>query len=433
MKTKSFIIAAMAACIGTVCLGSCNQEEEIASQGGDNELTKLKVTTRTEGETTRPKDAIIYLFNKAGICTNIITSAELNNSKGTQIDPGDYKLVAIGSNNLSNYDLPNKLNANDSSVIKLNDGASHSDLMIATDNITMTEGETTQANITLSREVICTKNITIEKVPTDITKAELTISPMYKEIRFDGKYTNDIDSIKINLDKDTEEGKWIYKGDSIFSLPSKGNPTIKLTLASSGTTKEYTITGNKPLTKNHLVKLDIVYNEALKAYLSTNFTQPEWEGTETINCEISDKNITNVESDVIPVRGKTYNKYYVVSVDYYTQTAVLLRMKGDDNIDSKEKMEAAAALIKIIDGAVSKWRLPNEEEIRYVLNNCALAEGDTVYSDQVKPGAYYCMIDGKISTANLEIDKDNNRQISMNPDSGYSAATIFRPVIEIKY
>ena len=58
----------------------------------------------------------------------------------------------------------------------------------------------------------------------------------------------------------------------------------------------------------------------------------------------------------------------MVSVDYYTQTAVLLRMKGDDNIDSKEKMEAAAALIKIIDGAVSKWRLPNEEEIRYVLN-----------------------------------------------------------------
>ena len=239
MSTKNYVFAAVAACLGAISLGSCNQEEEMTYQGGENGMSKLKVATRTEGETTQPKDAIIYLFNNTGICTNIITSAELNNNKGIQIDPGDYQLVAIGSNNLSNYNLPDKINASDSSIIKLNEGATNTDLLLATDNITLTEGETTNTSITLNREMICFKNITIEKVPAEVKKAELTLSSMYKSIRFDGKYTDDLDTIKISLAKEAGTDKWTYTGDSIFSLPSKGNPTVKLTLVSDDATKEY--------------------------------------------------------------------------------------------------------------------------------------------------------------------------------------------------
>ena len=128
METKAIIIAAIAAGIGMVCLGSCSQNE-MAYQGEDKDASKLRVTTRTEGEPTPPKDAVIYLFNKEGKCTNIISSAEVNNSKGTQIEPGDYKLVTIGSNHLSNYTLPDKTSANDSSIIKLNEGITNTDLL----------------------------------------------------------------------------------------------------------------------------------------------------------------------------------------------------------------------------------------------------------------------------------------------------------------
>ena len=77
MKTKRLIFAAIAACLGMVGLGSCNKEEAVY-QGGEKEMSRLRVMTRAEGESTPPKEAKIYLLDKDGKCTNIVDLEDFN-------------------------------------------------------------------------------------------------------------------------------------------------------------------------------------------------------------------------------------------------------------------------------------------------------------------------------------------------------------------
>ena len=260
---KEFIFAAIAACVGTVCLGGCTNDE-MANQGENQETSKLKVITRTEGTTTAPNEGLIYIFNNKGKCTDIINAKDFANNKAISTTPGKVKLIAIGADDLSNYSLPDKENATDSSEILLNEGKNYSDLLLITDSATLDEGVTNQINIILNREVLCIKEIKIEKVPTDIKSAAIKIAPVYKTIKLNGKYAENTDTLKFSLVKDAQTGNWINKEDSVFSLPSKGNPTIILTTASDNVKKEYTFQATKPLRKNYCVKLNITYKEGLK-------------------------------------------------------------------------------------------------------------------------------------------------------------------------
>ena len=45
MKTRKVRVAAVAACLGTVCLGSCTVDE-VVNQGGEQDLSKLRVIGR---------------------------------------------------------------------------------------------------------------------------------------------------------------------------------------------------------------------------------------------------------------------------------------------------------------------------------------------------------------------------------------------------
>lgn len=429
MKTKNVWMAAKAACLGIICLGSCTQEE-MAYQGGKQETTKLKVMTRAEGEATPPNDARIYLFNQEGKCTNLIGTDDINNNHGIEATPGAYKLIAIGSNDLSVYKLPDITDATDSSCIQLIGGKRQTDLLLASENITLDEGETTQIKLTLNREVICIKDICAKKIPADVTETEIIISPMYKNIRMNGKYTSDTDSVKLILTKDTEEGKWIYKGDSIFSLPPKGNPKVTLRLKTATNTTEYTYQTSKPLTKNHFVKFDIVYKEALKTYLCSSLVAPEWEGTDSVKCEFNEKDGTIVSGD-IPVAGQVYHEYFVISVNPADRTAVLLRRTGEKNIASEAFMNQRAYEInKPNDATIDHWRLPTQEECEFFLKNLNIKTKEATLD--IIEGSYYFIKDNKIGRIQLTV-KNGKREITAYPDSGYDKNYIYRPVIDISY
>ena len=240
MKNNRFYYAAVAACVVLCSLGSCSQEE-MAYQGEQKDISKLKVMTRTDDESSKPEEGKIYIFNQNNVCIDTISPSALRDNTPTRIKPGTVKLIEIGSNDLSAYNLPYKSTVTDSSIIKLNNGRALTDLILGTTTTTLEEGETTQTDITMSREVICLKHLTADNIPDDIIGTEIMVGPMYKNIKLNGKYTNDVDTIRIALQKDpNEEGVWVYKGDSIFSLPSKGNPSFILRLKTCDTTTEYT-------------------------------------------------------------------------------------------------------------------------------------------------------------------------------------------------
>ena len=430
MKIKNLSYAAIAACLGMVGLGSCNKEEAVY-QGGEKEMSRLRVMTRAEGESTPPKEAKIYLLDKDGKCTNIVDLEDFNKN-GIPATPGGYRIIAIGSNDLSAYKLPEQAEANDSSIIKLNSGKKLTDLLLDTEDITLNEGETTQLNMTLNREVICIKDVNADKIPKDVIGTEIIIGPMYKNIRMDGKYTDDTDSIRIALTKDTEDRKWILKGDSIFSLPSKGNPKVILRLITPKNTQEYSYQTTKPLTKNHFVRLDLVYREGLKAYLSASLSAPIWEGTDSIVYGYEKEDLSK-ETVNPPVAGNMYNAFFVVSVNTKARTAVLLRKKGDTGVSSKEDMTAMSSKINKPDSAIGEWRLPTIEECKFFLEKCYVNSNNNPYSGLVETGTDYCTKDGKLATVTLSLNDKKAKIITSKENASYSKDYIYRPVIEISY
>lgn len=431
MKKQNLCYAAVAACVGLCSLGSCTQEE-MAYQGEQKDISKLKVMTRTDDESSKPEEGKIYIFNQNNVCIDTISPSALRDNTPTRIKPGTVKLIAIGSNDLSAYNLPYKSTVTDSSIIKLNSGRALTDLILGTTTTTLEEGETTQTDITMSREVICLKHLTADNIPDDIIGTEIMVGPMYKNIKLNGKYTNDVDTIRIALQKDpNEEGVWVYKGDSIFSLPSKGNPSFILRLKTSDTTTEYTYQLNRPLTKNHFVKLDIDFREGIKTYIASSLSNPVWEGTDSIKYQYQKEDISNEMSVTHPDAGGRYNKYYVVSVDKSKRTAVLLRRSGDTGVTNDSILDAKLKSINRPEWAIGGWRLPTIDECKSILSTAMIKDNtDIVY--KVDPGTYYCTKDGKLATVTLKVN-NAKRTLTENDNSCYSADYIFRPVIEISY
>lgn len=431
MENLRLCYAAAAACVGIVGLGSCNQDETVY-QGIEEDISKLKVITRTD-ESTKPNEGKIYIFNEKGLCADTISPENLKNNTPINTKPGAIKLIAIGSNDLTAYNLPNKNNVTDSSIIKLNNGRSLTDLILGTTTTTLEEGETTQTDITMSREVLCLKHITAHSIPDDIIGTEIMIGPMYKNIRLNGKYTTDVDSIRIALKKDPqEEGVWTYTGDSIFSLPSKGNPSVILRLKTIDNTKEYTYQSNSPLRKNRFVKLNVDYREGIKAFLTSSFASPSWEGTDSIEYQYQKEDIVKDEPVEHPKAGDGYNKYYVVSVDKSKRTAVLLRRNGADGITNDSIMKAAAKSINKPAWAIGGWRLPTVDECRYFLSNAKIYDPNVTGKNyMVKYGTYYCTKNNELIT--ITMSGETKRTLTENAFTGYSADYIFRPVIEVSY
>ena len=73
MKKQKFCYAAVTACVGLCSLGSCTQEE-MAYQGEEEDISKLKVITRTDDESSKPVEGKIYIFNQNNVCIDTISS-----------------------------------------------------------------------------------------------------------------------------------------------------------------------------------------------------------------------------------------------------------------------------------------------------------------------------------------------------------------------
>ena len=432
MENLRLCYAAAAACVGIVGLGSCNQDETVY-QGIEEDISKLKVITRTNDESTKPNEGKIYIFNEKGLCADTISPENLKNNTPIKTKPGAIKLIAIGSNDLTAYNLPNKNNVTDSSIIKLNNGRSLTDLILGTTTTTLEEGETTQTDITMSREVLCFKHLTADKIPADIIGTEIMIGPMYKNIKLNGKYTNDVDTVRFILQKDpSQEGFWTYKGDSVFSLPSVGKPSIILRLKTVDTTKEYTFQANNALRKNRYMRLEVDLREGIKTFFATSFSNPEWEGTDSIEYRYQKDDITKEETVQHPVAGGVYSNYYVVSVDKSKRTAVLLRRNGADGITNDSIMKAATKSINKPAWAIGGWRLPTVDESRYFLSNAKIYDPNVTGKNyMVKYGTYYCTKNNELIT--ITMSGETKRTLTENAFTGYTSDYIFRPVIEVSY
>ncbi len=397
--------------------------------------SQLSITTRADGDLANIKDGRIYVFNQAGTCIEMLTTAEATQSATTLLAPGTYQVYAVGSEDLNRFSLPDKDNAKADSKISLNEGNAMEDFLTTQAQVTLEDGVTQQLNLHMQRKVTSLTSITIKKVPTDVTAVSVTIEPLYSSILLDGTFPNETEPAKMVLTK-KEDGTW-QTTPNMLHFPSKGKPTITITFTREDGLKSYSYTANEELAANHHFTIEGTYTQSQGVTLTGIIYNSEWGEDKTITFDFDDENISDNDGDddsgntdvTMPTPGSTYKGCYVVSVN--GNTATLLSPTEDRYEVDKEYMATSLETVNnalstwpAVDNVTGTWRCPTENEARTYLSdpNCIQPT-----SSQTK---YLILENQELKAILLTIDADDgSRRITL--PSTLKGLYLLRPVIDV--
>lgn len=391
--------------------------------------SQLRVQTRSA---TPPQEGQVYVFNSLGDCVRLLSTDESGQLASTNLVAGDYTVCAIGGEDLSAYTLPDQDVASVSSVITLAEGEEMTDLFMTSSDVSLTEGNASSLELELERQVIMIKEVTIKQVPTDVTKVEVSISPLHEGIQLDGTFTEDHTSLTLDLTKSSDNKTWTNGENQPYGFPSDGNPTITISFTLSNGVKTYSYQASEPFAANHQVVLEGTYSEAQDAILSGTLIAKAWETDKSESFEFNEDNLventtTEPEEPEVPVAGGTYLGYYVVSVNTSDKTAVLLSKTQVKNYEEASAVNAALNSWPAPEDVSGTWRLPTNAEMTAFLNDrnvVSLEKGDKL--------SYYYKDGNSISTIELNMNYTEDYSIKDYKDS-FNINTWLRPVIDITY
>lgn len=432
MKKVFVLVAAISS---MVALSGCSEQvmNETMSEGLNEGESLLRVMTR--GETT-PVEGKVYVFNSSGNFVRLLNTDEGGQLTSTNLVAGDYTVCAIGGEDLSAYTLPDQDDASVSSVITLVEGQEMTDLFMTSSDVTLTEGNASNLELELERQVIMIKEVSIKQVPTDVTKVEVSISPLHEGIQLDGTFTEDHTSLTLDLTKSSDNKTWTNGENQPYGFPSDGNPTITVCFTNCSGVKTYSCQAEEPFTANRQVVIEGTYSETQDAILSGTLTAKAWSANLSETFEFDEDNLvedTSVEDPedpeepAVPVAGGTFLGYYVVSVNSSDRTAVLLRRTQENNVYSESIMAQKAAAINKPEGVTcGEWRLPTVEECRIFLE-------DPIVNEKKYGSNYYCLDGTNLKMMRALISSEGVITIKGPIDCGYNDLTYYRPVIDITY
>lgn len=394
MKKKFYLV--MAAICSGMSWGSCSQEVENESRLASLNQPSVRISTRTDLSDSK---GVIYLMDTSGACVSMLESDDsgnyTSNYTSASLDPGEYELYALASDDLGSLDLPTQEEASASSLVRAS-GETMVDLLMAHQHIRLQEGQNTSLDLTLDRKVICLKEVTVSQVPAEVSDVTVSIAPFYQGIQLDGTYVSETNGVTrdVQLEKG-EDATWSKVSDSML-FPSMENPQMTVTFTFPKGPKAYRFNGSEPFTPNHPVRLQGTYSD-------------EWGASE------------------IPVAKSSFHGYYVVSVDPENRTAVLLRKTQENGYTSEDEVNQRAREINRPAGALTDyWRLPTEDECRAFLS-------DTNVSAIIFNVWYYCLSDGKLIRLSNKKQSDGTILIDGPYKTDYVTPVYYRPVIDIRW
>lgn len=429
------VMTLLAAVSSMVALNSCS--EQVMNDYIPEGQSMLRVQTRSE---TPPQQGKVYVFNSSGECVRLLSADEGGQLASTNLVAGTYTVCAIGGEDLSAYTLPEQEEASVSSVISVAEGKVMNDLFLTSSNVTLTAGNVGNLELELDRQVIRLSEVTIKKVPTDVTKVEVSISPLYQGILLNGTPTEEHTSATVELTKGSDNKTWTNGENQPYCFPSDGNPTVTVSFTRSSGVKRYSYQADAPFEANHQVVMEGTYSQEQDAVLSGTLTTKAWGANKSETFEFDENNLVNdtpsedpesPETAAVPVAGETYLGYYVVSVAPGAEeghgTAVLLSNEQYDDVISAEKMAQKASKITKPEGqgvTCGEWRLPTVEECRVFL------ESDV--NDKKYGKWYYCLEGTNLNW--MKASKSSDGEITINERKNYGyEADYYRPVIDITY
>lgn len=411
----------------------------VAGQG--NGSAKLNVITRAgidNGEDNVVAEGRVYIFNSIGKCVQLLSTDEETSQATAQLAAGSYALYAIGGDDLSRFTLPSQSEATPTSVITLIDGKVMDDLMVASANVELEDGETVNQNLALKHAVMCVEAVEINQVPPTVTKVEVSLTPLYSSVQLNGEYPDSpTESYKLLLTKQSDGRTWKATPDQML-FPSKGNPTIKVSITTDEGVMGYSYNATEELPANHHITIIGTYKATQGVSLTGILTDGGWGEDRTITFDLDDSNQAVYE----PVAGHFTNGYYVVSVNEASRTAVLLSQSevsyvpptDESSSDKwKEALNAAMAAHEKPLGISGNWRLPTKAEAEIFTQDPKAIYYDNS-SSPFTSASIFCLDGDVLNWAESRTEDHVTYTFHSGSKGITSSANIYlRPVIDITY
>lgn len=379
------LILTLTGCSKEIMLDDDNTSSSSSSSDATSTLivkTRALSVNGTDSKVSFP--IYVYVFNSSSNCvaTPIIHSA--SESMNIKLSKGIYHVYAIAGATADNYTLPQKEDVSPKSVIKLNEGAMHGELMVAQSTISLGKDQTNTLTLALKRKVMQLQSLMIKDVPENISAVTVTFSPLYANMKLDGTYDDGIGSQTFSLIKDGQDNKtWKLSAPS-FLLEAQGEANITVALTQGEQIKSYTYISKEELKANYKINITGTYNDEFE--LSGTIKGEDWAGDKDIAFDLtSDEDIneptpgkpdTEDKDYGTPVVGQLYalGQCYVVNAqDNGNGTITYLLMttkRGEKVVSESEEIgqtELKARVEKIISQlsvtGISGWRLPTKDEI----------------------------------------------------------------------
>ena len=378
-KNINLVVSIVMTVVSMTLLTSCEKEfSEVPSVNPESSLT---VTTRSEsGAEEVAYPVAVYLFdaNKACIDFRRIESADA--SVVYDLVEGVYDVYAFGGVAEGKYTLPSVKEATLESVITLQDGQEHGDLMMAKSSVTTTKGEANTINLSMNRCVSKIESIVIKQVPDDVTAVSVTLSKTYKSMAFDGTM-KDVNIEVITLEKSgTESGTWELKTPRHVLFDVDASASVKISMTTNGNAKGYTYQLTDKWKSNYLYHIDATYTEKQNFHVTGTITGATWQGTEDIVFNFDETNTQDGGSgptinETAPEVGTLYKGCYVLSRTEESNAIKVLLLHPNQYSDvcngtmSQEEARNSinSKLSEIAsENEITGWHLPNEAEMETI-------------------------------------------------------------------
>lgn len=361
----------------------------------------------------------VYVFNGQK-CVAVQTIVNENQNLSIPLVEGNYSVLAIGGASSDNYSLPSQANATPSMEIKLQEGKSHADLMVAKSNVTLVDGGINTLTLAMERKVMLLQNVVLEGIPSAATAVSVTISPLWNKL-IGTDFAGETGAVTVPLAKETDTRTWKLASSQYLLPPSDSPATITVNVVKAEGTSSYTYNTAEQLEEGYKINIEGTYTEAVGVTLDGTITGSAWKGEKNISFEFNESGSTeveggdagneggegeNIENETpavgeIPAVGSSYQGCYVLSVD---GNEVLFLSPKPKTMNYADKTAADAALEAIeaalpecaVDG-ITGWRLMTVEEANIVLQH------RTLIPNFNKSGKYlYTDADGKLRVGKIE-------------------------------
>lgn len=376
-KNINLVVSIVMTVVSMTLLTSC--EKEFSEVTPVNPESSLTVTTRSEsGAEEVAYPVAVYLFDANKTCIDFRRIESADASVCYDLVEGVYDVYAFRGVAEGKYTLPSVKEATLESVIALQDGQEHGDLMMANSSVTTTKGEANTINLLMNRCVSKIASIVIKQVPDDVTAVSVTLSKTYKSMALNGT-KKDVNIEVITLEKSsTESGTWELKTPRhvLFDVAA----SVKISMTTNGNAKGYTYQLTDKWKSNYQYHITATYTEKQNFHVTGTITGATWQGTEDIVFNFDETNTQDGGSgptinETAPEVGTLYKGCYVLSRTEESNAIKVLLLHPNQYSDvcngtmSQEEARNSinSKLSEIAsENEITGWHLPNEAEMETI-------------------------------------------------------------------